>query len=160
MADFASIKDIGSIVRGPLAVSIFDSTTAGGAGDNTAVVGSTIDRMDPNTGGIARSAAYAIAWKTVLGANNTLTLKTISVQTSADGTNWVASDQVFADPGVVATGPGGGGTVEGQTTFNIHLGSMMRFFRLTYTPDLSAANTDTSILVDVVVLAGYDRLPV
>jgi hypothetical protein len=160
MSDIVQIHDIGDLLK-IAGASAFTSVTAAGAGDNTAVVGSTIDRLDAATGSLARSAAFALAWTTTLAATKTLSFKTVKVEQSSDGTNWDATAYftLTVDPGVVATGPGGGGTVAGTTQVNVDLNSAKRYVRFDWTPDLSNTATDTATIVAAGVLAGYDRIP-
>ncbi|TMI98481.1 MAG: hypothetical protein E6G97_25930 [Alphaproteobacteria bacterium] len=149
-------KDIASILTPKIGAAI-TSLTAGGGGDNTAVVGLTIDRAAL---GLPLCAQLTIAWEAVLAAAATLTLKNVLIEQSADGTNWDATAyKTFTDPGVVATGPGGGGTVRGATEFSVDLQSAKQFVRVKHTPDLSAANTDTAKTSPVWNFAGFDRLP-
>lgn len=158
MADMVTQRDIASVAT-PVLASAFTSITAGGAGDNAAIVGGTTDRTALNSySSLPRAVEYAVAWQATLGANNTLSLKTAKIQSSQDGATW--SDlQTFTDPGVVATGPAGGGVVSGVTKFGAQIGMAGRYVRFVVTPDLSAANTDTATVVSLGVMAGFDRLP-
>jgi len=152
----AVLKDIANLVTSKIGAA-FTSLTAGGAGDNTAVTGVSIDR---GAIGMPLSAVLDIAWEATLGAAATLTLKDVKIEQSADGSNWDATAyKSFTDPGVVATGPGGGGTVRGVTKLAVDLQSAKQFVRVKHTPDLSAANTDTAKTVPVWNFAGQDRLP-
>lgn len=149
-------KDVKSLVLPKLATA-FTAATAGGSGDDTAITGVTIDRFA--TSGIPLNAQVVILWTATLAATKTLTLKTVKVQDSADNSNWT-DFATFANPGVVATGPGGGGTVSGVTEIpGVDLSSARRYVRLVFTPDLNAANTDTATVVGMFNLAGFDRLP-
>ncbi len=153
--NMTELRDVASLLTAKIA-SVFDSATAGGTGDATAVNGTTIDRFAG--GGVPLNAELLLVWKAVLAAAATLSLGAVKVQDSADGSTW-ADYQTFTDPGVVATGPAGGGTVYGVTKLGVNLGSARRYIRFNFTPDLSAANTDTAIVVAVMNLAGFDRLP-
>ena len=148
-------RDIQALLTAKIA-SVFDSATAGGTGDNTAVLGTAIDRLA--MAGVALNAEIILAFSAVLAATATLTLKTVKVQDSADGSTW-ADFATFTDPGVVATGPTGGGTVAGVVKFGVNLGSARRFVRVDYTPDLSASGTDTCQVLAVLNFGGFDRLP-
>lgn len=148
--------NIGAVLAQAIA-SAFVSATAAGAGDNTAVTGLTVDRLDPATGGLAGSARFAVLWSTVLASGQTLTLKTVKIEQSADGTNWDATAYAtFTDPGVVATGAG---TKRGVTVFDVDLTDAKRYVRLDWTPDLSASGTDTANLAALAILSGHDRQP-
>lgn len=149
-------KDVKSLVLPRLATA-FTAAIAGGSGDNTAITGSTIDRFA--TSGIPLNAQIVILWTATLAATKTLTLKDVKIEDSADGSNW-ASFATFTNPGVVATGPGGGGTVSGVTEIpGVDLSSARRYVRLVFTPDLNATGTDTATVVGMANLAGFDRLP-
>lgn len=149
--------DIHSVISARIA-SAFTAVTAGGAGDDTAVTGSTIDRASFASGQPPLCADLQLAFSAVLAAAATLTLKTVKIQDSADGTNW-ADYFTFTDPGVVATGPGGGGTVPGVTRLGVNLSSARRYVRAVFTPDLSAAATDTANVVALMEFAGFDSIP-
>lgn len=149
------LTDVASLVTARLA-SAFASATAGGAGNNTSVVGLTIDRQAFVS--LPLCGEIEIAFETVLGQGNTLSITALQVEDSADGVSW-ATYQTLTAPGVVATGPTGGGTVRGQVSAGINLSSARRYVRVDHTPVLSAANTDTAKTVAVLVLGGFDELP-
>jgi hypothetical protein len=136
-------------------VSAHTSATAGGTGDNTAVTGLTIDRT---AYGLAASAVFNIVWEAALAQTQTLTLKTLKVEDSADGSTW-ATYLTITDPGVVATGPTGGGTLRGVTRVNAYLGSARRYIRFDWTPDLSASGTDTLLAMAHATFSGFSHLP-
>lgn len=152
-------RNVGALVQSKIA-SAFVSATAAGSGDNTAVTGATVDRLDSSTGGLAESAVFDIAWQATLAATKTLTIKTVTVDTSADGSTWTTGYLTFTDPGVVGTGASGGSTEKGVVQLTANLTSAQRYVRVNFTPDLSASGTDTASLVAMAVLAGQDRLPV
>lgn len=131
------------------------AATAGSTGDNTEVVGVIIDLaaigwpqscqvVIPFTATLAAAATLTIAWDIDTGSASNLSGS--SVLTSAAAAT-------------VATGPGGGGTVPGQLTANVDLSGADRYVRLNFTPNLSAANTDTAALSSVIVFGGMNRLP-
>lgn len=129
--------------------------TAGGGGDNTEVVGVIIDRAAI---GFPQSCVVAIPFTATLAAGATLRL----AWDIDDGNAANLSDAevlMSAASAVVATGPVGGGTVTGTFEANVPLGGAGRYVRLQFTPDLSAANTDTAALSAVIVFGGADRLP-
>jgi hypothetical protein len=148
------MTDIASVVTERIA-SAFTSLTAGGAGDNTSVVGLTIDRA---AFGVPQTAEIVILSEAVLAAAATLSITALKVEDSADGSSW-ADYAVQTAPGVVSTGPGGGGTVRTQTAAGVNLSSARRYVRVTHTPDLSAANTDTAKTLAMVVFAGFPSIP-
>lgn len=128
------------------------SLTAGGAGDNTAITGQTIDRQGFG------SAAVGIHFRATLAAAATLSLL-VQRQQSADGTAWDAAETVKANA-VVATGPGGGGTVHGVLEADEDFEMTKRYVRYNVTPDLSAATVDTATVLTAVALGGSEKLPV
>lgn len=128
------------------------AATAGGAGDNTAVTGVIIDRAAL---GWAESVVVAIPFTTTLGASATLTLA-YTLQHGEDAGLSDATTLATATGNVVATGAG---TVTGTFEAGVSLRGARRYVRLNFTPDLSAANTDTAALSAVLVFAGANRLP-
>ncbi|KAF2991147.1 hypothetical protein OGR47_02735 [Methylocystis sp. MJC1] len=148
------LRNVAAYVRNVVA-SAFVSQTAGAA---AAVTGSTIDRLDPNNGALAGSALLSLIWSATLGAANTFSITSPLVQHSQDGANWSTLSTPTA-PGVVATGPGGGGTVNGEWNYAQDLTDAYRYVRLNYTPAFSAANTDTAKALTVATLSCGDRAP-
>lgn len=132
------------------------SITAGGGGDNTLVTGVIIDRTAV---GNALSAVLAIPFTATLAANATLTISGVIQEGDAVNLSDAATLQTIPAT-VVATGPVGGGTVTGTFEVNVPLAAAGRYVRANFTPDLSAANTDTAALSAVLVFGGADRLPV
>jgi len=153
-------KDLISLTKALIA-SAFTSLTAGGSGDNTAVTGLTLDRQSI---GMPQSCIVSWIFSAVLAQAATLTIKTLVIEDSANGTDWAtyvppAPVAAPAAPGVVATGPTGGGTVRGVSSIGINLTAARRYVRFGWTPDLSAANTDTASVVAQATFSGMDRLP-
>jgi hypothetical protein len=151
--DQVTMRDLVDVTAGAIA-SAYTHATAGGAGDNTAVVGLTIDR---NSYGVPLSGVFAIAYEAALGQGNTLTIKNAKIEHSQDGATW-ADYHAFTDPGVVDTGGAGGTTQRGVLRLGCDLKSAYRYVRFDWTPDLSAANTDTVSAIASATLAGFDRL--
>ena len=134
------------------------AVTAAGAGDNTLVTGTILDR-NANAG--ALSAAVLIFWKAVLAAAETLTIKSVTVEHGNDaGLSDAAVLATLEDATgtVVATGPGGGGTLRGVRKYNVDLAGAKRYIRVKFTPDLSASATDTAGLAAGVVFGGLETL--
>lgn len=153
--DIVSIRNSAVMALAKIAAA-FTALTAGGTGDNTAVTGITVDRVP---GGVPFfSARILIAYSAVLAATKTLTLKSVKVEHSDDGSTW-ADYLTFTDPGVVATGQSGGSTEKGVLELAVDLTSAKKYVRVDYTPDLSASGTDTATVVTILDLAGADRLP-
>lgn len=157
--------------------SAFASATAGGTGDATLVVGTTIDRATLTPFGargallniMPLGAVFTVAYEAVLGAGNTLSISAAKVEDSADGATWatifdvtgVAASVPVSWPaaGVVDTGAAGGSTQRGIVAYGTDIKKARRYVRFSFTPDLSAANTDTAKFVVGAVLSGIDELP-
>ena len=131
------------------------AVTAGGSGDNTLVTGLVIDRVAL---GSPLSASYAVRYKAVLAAAATLSLA-YSVET--DDNSGFSSPTVLqsATSAVVDTGATGGSTQRGIYRIPVDFAGAEQYVRFKFTPDLSAANTDTAELSVVAVLGGQDNLP-
>jgi hypothetical protein len=128
------------------------SLTAGGAGDNTLVTGVIIDR---HALGLPESAVLALLWAATLAASQTLSLGwTLQHGDAANLSD--AATLASATPAVVATGAG---SPTGQLEANVSLRGARRYLRLNFTPDLSAANTDTATVAAAIVFGGAARLP-
>lgn len=125
------------------------SVTAGGAGDNTALTGATINRLGYG------SASFVIAYKTTLAATKTLSFA-VAYQESADGTNWDTAVTLQAST-VAATGALTNST--GTVVFDVNLEGLKQYVRFNFTPDLSATDTDTAVVSGVAILGGADKLP-
>lgn len=145
------IRSIGDLIAVRRAAAN-TAATAGGSGDNTQVVGVILDRAAlgfpqscvvaiPFTAALAAAATLSIAWD--IDSGNASNLSDAEVLTSAAAQ-------------VVATGAG---TVTGTFEANISLAGAGRYVRLNFTPNLSAANTDTAALSAVIVFGGAGRLP-
>jgi hypothetical protein len=137
-------------------LSAFSALTAGGAGNNVAVTGITLDREAFASGSLPNSAELALLFSTNLAAGKTLSLG-YTVNTSQDGATWTALTSVAS--AVVATGPTGGGTVSGQLTIPVDLTGGGRFVQIVFTPALNNTSTDTATVAAAGFFAGFDRLP-
>ena len=146
------MTDIASVVTERIG-SAFNSLTAGGAGDATSVTGLTIDRAALS---MPQTCEINVYFEAVLGASNTLAITALKVEHSIDGSTWM-DYAVETAPGVVATGPSGGGTVRGQAAAGVNLSSAERYIRVTHTPDLSAASVDTAHTLAAVVCRPFPR---
>lgn len=148
------IRDIGSLIS-VLRAAANTAVTAGGGGDNTPVTGVIIDRAAI---GWPESAVLAVPFTATLGDAATLSIG-YTVQESNDSGLADPGTVVTAAAAVVATGPSGGGTVTGTLEVSVPLRGAGRYVRANFTPDLSAANTDTAALSAVMVFGGANRLP-
>lgn len=123
--------------------------TAGAGQDNQAQTGIIIDRA---TYGYPTNGAIKVHYKTVLGASAKLTLKSVTLQ-HGDAANLsdAATLQTWPDADVIVDS-GSGSTNYGPRNYDLSsLGAAKRYIRLIYTPDLSAANTDTASLTPTVI---------
>lgn len=128
--------------------------TAGGSGDATEVNCAWIDRR-----GFA-SLKAVVTFTTTLAAAATLTFAA-NLQDASDGSGTGAADFGTALPAtVVATGPGGGGTVTGVVELDFDVTGADRYCRLQVTPNLSAANTDVLEFGVTYILAGATDNPI
>jgi hypothetical protein len=155
---FPLFHDSGSQIK---AVRASDNAalTAGSTGDNTPVVGQIIDR---SALGMPLSCAVVIAIKAILGDTNKLTLKSVTIDHGDDSA--LGDATTFATPADVdvlvdPASPGGGSTMRGQQQYNVDLGGAKRYVRLTFTPDLNAANTDTGECAALWIFGGAPTLP-
>ncbi len=128
------------------------AVTAGGAGDNTLVTGVIIDRFSI---GNPESVVVAIPFTTTLAAAATLQIG----YTLQSGEAANLSDATTVATAALATVATGAGTFTGQFEANVSLRGAGRYVRLNFTPDLSAANTDTAALSAVLAFGGANRLP-
>lgn len=151
---FARFHDINSYI-GIADASDSATATAGGTGDNTQSTGLAIDRF---ANGDAQSLVFALRYKAVLGQGNTLSFA-YTVET--------ASDSGFTSPTALATqastvqetGGTGGSTNRGVLRVPVDLAPALQYVRLKFTPDLSAANTDTFEGSAVAIIGGQMNLP-
>lgn len=130
------------------------SIVAAGGGDDVEVEGPYHDRVTPRY----HSVVLAVAWEATLGDGETLSLA-LAIQQADDAGGTNAEDLVAASSVVVATGPGGGGTVQGVTTLKTSLETAKGFVGAKFTPDLSAGATDVATLGASLIFGGADVLP-
>jgi hypothetical protein len=151
-------KDIGAVVD-LVRIGAGSTLTAGGAGDNTAVVGTWLDRealgFGYAGGSLPMTALVSIAFSAVLAAGKGLNMGLL-VEDSADGVTPATYQTIPATSGALSAA---GGTVNGQIGFHVFLGSARRYVRFTWTPDLTNTATDTAIIFPMCALGGFDRLP-
>jgi len=128
--------------------------TAAGTGDNTAVTGATVDR---HTYDNPMSVLVQVLHLAALQATETLDLA-VELQESSDGSTWDTAEALQASA-TVATGDTGGTNESGVTHFNVNLRNRKRYFRVNFTPDLSASGTDTAILMTALAFGGGQVVP-
>ncbi len=134
------------------------SQVAAGAGDNTEVDGTGIDRQG------AMSAAICVVARSVLQATETNTIK-MTIQESSDNSNWTDIAAALQPEGAANStiltqlGGSGGTTEEDVYKLALDLSSLKRYIRVQILPDLSASGTDTAVVAAAVVLGGLDVAP-
>ena len=146
------MKDIGARLRtfnGGIA-----NATAGGSGDNTELDGVWVDRS------AYESAKLVLHYRATLAANATLTIAANAQDASSSGGAGAADFGTAMPVTTVATGPAGGGTVSGTVELDFNLDTAKQFVRAQFTPNLSAANTDTCTVTAVWVFGGARRQPI
>lgn len=132
-----------------------NSIIAGSTGDATLVKLVLLDRH--TTKRDANCALVSVFVKATLAGTNTLTIPLFEIVTS-DSSTLASGNTVLKSTGpIVLTG---GGTVQQQVNFNVDLTAAKDYLVLRYTPDLSAANTDTAFFDVNVSLGGFDELPI
>ena len=147
-------KDIGSLIKVMRAAANTD-VTAGGSGDNTLVTGAIIDRVAMRN---PLSAVLGIPYTATLAEGETLSVG-YSLESGNESDLSDATVLKTDASAVIATGPTGGGTVTGTFEVDLNISAAGQYVRAKFTPDLSAADTDTAALSGVLVFGGTDRVP-
>lgn len=121
---------------------------AAGAGDNTQIVGNTINRA---TYGWPQSALVSVQALLNLADTETLSLA-VEIQESSDGSSWDTAEAI--ETATVVKTASGAFTDLHVETYKLYLGDRKQYFRVNVTPNLSASGTDTASLHYTVALAG------
>lgn len=133
------------------------SLTAAGAGDNTQVVGTIIDRSLLN---YPLSLTAVITCKATLAATKKLSLLSVSIQ-HGNAANLSDATALVSPANVdVLVDSGAGSTISGQQEYDVDLAGAGRYVQLLYTPDLNAASVDTATTAAVLIFGGTDTIPV
>ena len=148
-------KDVRSSLLAVFALAS-TSLTAGGSGDATEVVGSSI-----NIATLAKrptSVVFDIPCRAVLGATQTLVVVG-KIEQSVDGSTW--TDVTASATLLTLTGGSGGTTESGVARVGCDLvRANCNFIRVRATPDLNRANTDTAVMgAGVAEFGGLDEEP-
>jgi hypothetical protein len=149
-------RDIGAWIKGYLA-RIPETITAGAGNDGVEVSGPWINVANlPGHGAVA-----LLVWSATLAEDETLSLAAnLQDATDSGGTGAADFGTALANA-VVATGPTGGGTVNGVTEMRIpEFNGNRGYVRLQSTADLSATGTDTVDVAAILVVGGGHVLPV
>lgn len=129
------------------------AVTAGGAGDATEALSPAIDLTAlPDR---FESVSFPLAVTTTLAATKSLTV-TAKVLTSADNVTY--TDLTTAEVVLTLTSTPGG-TITGAAIIDASLEYAQKYIKLSVTPDLSAANTDTASIQRVAQFHGRRKLP-
>ncbi len=149
------VKDVRSFLHAVFALAS-TSLTAGGSGDATEVVGSSINLQTlPKR---PTSVVFDIPCRAVLGATNTLVVVG-KIEQSVDGSTW--TDVTASATLLTLTGGAGGTTESGVARVGADLiRANCNFVRVRATPDLNRANTDTAVMgAGVAEFGGLDEEP-
>jgi hypothetical protein len=124
--------------------------TAGGAGDNTAVTGQTID-----TDGFDGDCMLVISGKAALADTESLSIA-CELQESADGSSWDTAEAIETSTVVVTSAGGTTEHIARQYQVDLQGGGQARkrYIRFNFTPNLSASGTDTADLSACAILSG------
>jgi hypothetical protein len=147
-------RNIGSFIRAANGLAA-GSVTAGGAGDNSAFTGLTVDRNQFEQ--LLLSGALVVPITAALGMGETAAAS-CEFEDSADGTNWDPYLDAGPPDNVVETlGSDGAQCV----VFKCQLGGARRYIRAKPKFDMSASGTDTiTIAGGVWIFGGADELPI
>ena len=137
-----TVRDVKSSLLAVFAMAS-TSLTAGGSGDATEVVGSTINLQT-----LAKrpsSVVFDIPCRAVLAAGKKLTVVG-RIQESVDGSTWTNASGTDATL-LTLLDSGSGSTMTGVARIGIDLQRKnCNYVRVRATPDLDAANTDTAVM--------------
>lgn len=150
---WGALKNAGAWAKA-LFGAINKTATAGGAGDNTAVNGGWIDRLE------FHSLKVAIGYTAALGEGNTLRFAGQLQHNSSPEDTGAASFGAAIPTTLAATGAAGGSTETGTVEADYDLTMAKRYIRFVATPDLNRANTDTTEWAMVYLLMGGEGAPV
>ena len=135
----------------------YTAATAGGSGDATEIVGTTIDLTA--LASRPQSVVFLIPCAATLAATKTLTLVG-DIEVSDDGgSTWTT--QVTSSTLLTLTGQSGGSTEKDVAKIGVNLAlTDINAVRVNVTPDMSATGTDTAKIGGIVaVFGGLDQLP-
>lgn len=128
--------------------------TAAAGGDNTEIVGATLNLAALPK---AESVVFEVPCKAILTATKTL-IVTGKIQDSANGSDW--ADLVASATLLTLTGGSGGSTEYGVARVGVDLNKARQYVRACATPDLSATATDTAVVgAGVAEFGGLQEMP-
>lgn len=127
-----NVSEIGAMIK---AFKLYGATqTAAGAGDNTEVTTSSVDRSGYGSG------VFVFAGRSNAATNETLKL-TLKISDSDDDSTFSADTTLKSAVTVYSGGASAGNFVY---EVDIDLAKYKRYIRFKLTPDLSASGTDTA----------------
>jgi hypothetical protein len=126
--------------------------TAAGTGDATEVDSPWIDRQD------YFSCKVSVGYEAVLADTEDIAIG-LNLQDATSAAGAGAADFGTAVPSAVLVTSSGGTTETGVLEADFNLMTARQFIRLQYTPDMSAAATDTAELGAIVILGGPEDKP-
>lgn len=123
--------------------------TAATGQDNVAQTGLAVDR---SLLGFPSNGAVSLCGKAVLAANKKLTIKSVSLITSAASNMGSPTTlQTWADADVDVDS-GAGSTTYWQKEYALgNLGGALQYIQFLYTPDLNATSTDTATIAGMYI---------
>ena len=146
-------RNIGSFIRAAAGLGA-SSITAGGAGDNTAITGLTLDRHQFDQ--LLLSAAFVVQINPTFGVGESAAASCV-FEDSADGSSWETYDAGPPSAAVQTLSTDGAQAV----VFKCQLGGARRYIRAKPLFNMSASGTDTlAVLGGVWVVGGSDELPI
>lgn len=147
-------RNIGSFIRAAAGLGA-SSITAGGAGDNTAITGLTLDRNQFNE--LLLSGVLIVQITPTLADGESVAASCV-FEDSADGTTWAVYEGGPPDDVDAQTISESGAQC---VQFKCQLGGARRYVRGNPTFNMSATGTDTTAVVGGIwVVGGSDELPI
>ncbi len=140
-------RDDAALIRSVFAKAEYD-LTAGAGTDNSEQTAAALDLRDDFDTVRFGSLTAAISATATLAAGQSLTVTAI-FEHSEDGVTYT---EIGTDETVLTLTSAAGGTVTGSGVIGCNLAEAERFVRVKYTPDLSAAGTDTAKVGSVYLL--------
>jgi hypothetical protein len=149
--DITGIRNIGAYLT-PRRLCANLAATAAGSGDNTAVVGAVIDRMDLK---MPSSMVAITTWSAALTDTKKLSITTLIEHADLVGGPFTT----LSTTTTVAKLATASVTYTGVVKIEQDLGSAKRFLRTTITPDLDASGADTMTGASTYVFGPGQEVP-
>ena len=153
--------DFESLFKEVTAVRTTDLVAAG-SGDNTEIVGASINRLDALGGGMADSLIFEVVGFATLTAAKLLNVIG-TLEHSDDNSTFAAAAADFQPSGVAAGSIGSvSATGANDVLFKYKVpkaNGLKQYVRLKMTPDLTNSATDTARVGAIAILGGYQLIP-